>query len=744
MPLSKRHWITILLLFSFQAAFPQSVPRLLEYAEEMYNSHRYFEAIEFYEKIAGLDKTNHEVRYRLANCYQETLQYAKAKKEFETLGTTPDQPFRAWSLFYYANLLMHESEFAVADSIFNDLVSLPDASPELVELSGKHREGCQLALRQRKENKGFTIEEMEDVNSRFHDFGAIINPSNDHLVFATTSKVPGVQYDGTQFEGLLPDLVSYERRRNGRWSFASSDQRFNKFNTQWAEGSGSFTADGTRFYFTSCHGVGGSDCSIQVSYLIDNVWTDPVVLNEYINEPGSENKQPYISSKGDTLFFSSDRPGGFGGSDIWMSLSGLEADSWSPAINVGNTINSVENEISPYFSAAYNCLLFASDGHVGYGGFDIYAAKGESFFEPHVYNLGAPFNSTWDDTYFNISDSIGFLSSNRKDGKILNLYQFKVSGERLFLSLLISGESLINSRIVSRFRDTRSMDIVTLRVEDYQGYELFEAINYEKPKPRIIQESYASDSAQLAGDSVRRANALASLSGLSGPGDDAGGDLDEGRITDDVLDRLMGKVTYEEAYEKIFFDFGEDKLKPEGKVALESLLSQVPVGSINKISLFAFTDNLGSESFNRDLSKKRGESVKQFLLSKGVAEGKVFIYPRGQLVSQTEIDHWYRRIFRRRVEVTIETSAPVDLKVATTYIVRRESTFAQIASQIGTDTAMLESWNGYSDRLLSKGTTIRVFGTALPNVRYFVTEANMEEFIRQVEKYSDASKVLRN
>ena len=727
-----------MLLFSFQAAFPQSVPKLLEYAEEMYSSHRYFEAIEFYEKIVGLDKTNHEVRYRLANCYQETLQYTKAKKEFEILGTTPDHPFRAWSLFYFANLLMHESEFAVADSILHDLVSMPDASPELVDLSGKHREGCQLALRQRKENKGFTIEEMADINSRFHDFGAIINPSNDHLVFATTRKVPGVQYDGTQFEGLLPDLVTYERRRNGRWSIASSSQRFGKFNTQWAEGSGSFTTDGTRFYFTSCHGVGGSDCSIQVSKLVDNVWTDPVVLNEYINEPGSENKQPFISSKGDTLFFSSDRPGGFGGSDIWMSLSGLEADSWSPAINLGNTINSVENEISPYFSAAYNCLLFASDGHVGYGGFDIYAAKGESFFEPNVYNLGAPFNSSWDDTYFNISDSLGFLSSNRKDGKILNLYQFKVSGERLFLSLLISGESLINSRIVSRLRDTRSMDIVTLRVEDYQGYELFEAINYEKPKPRIIQESFAEDSLSLAAsDSARRARVLAF-------GGEAGSAKGGGGITEEVLNGLMGQGSLEEAYEKIFFDFGEDKLKPEGKVALESLLSQVPMGSINKISLFAFTDNLGSEAFNRDLSKKRGESVKRFLISKGVAEDKVFIYPRGQLVPQSEIDHWYRRILRRRVEITIETSVPVDLNVATTYIVRRESTLAQIASQIGTDTATLESWNGYSDRPLSKGTTIRVFGTTLPNVRYFITEANMEEYIRQVEKYSEASKALRN
>ena len=731
-----------MLLISFHAGFSQSVPRLLEYAEEMYNSHRYFEAIEFYEKVVGLDKANHEVRYRLANCYQETLQYDKAKKEFETLGTTPDQPFRAWSLFYFANLLMHESEFAVADSILHDLVSMPDASPELVDLSGKHREGCQLALRQRKQNKGFTIEEMVDVNSRFHDFGAIINPSNNHLVFATTSKVAGVQYDGTQFEGLLPDLVSYERRRNGRWSFASSDQRFSKFNTQWAEGSGSFTVDGKKFYFTSCHGVGGSDCSIQVSYLIDNVWTDPVVLNEYINEPGSENKQPFISSRGDTLFFSSDRPGGIGGSDIWMSLSGLDPDSWSPAINLGNTINSVENEISPYFSAAYNCLLFASDGHVGYGGFDIYAAKGESFFEPSVYNLGAPFNSSWDDTYFNISDSVGFLSSNRKDGKILNLYQFKVSGERLFLSLLISGESLINSRIVSRLRDTRSMDIVTLRVEDYQGYELFEAINYEKPKPRIIQDSFVSDSLQMASDSVLRANALASSNGVSGPGNE--GSAQGGGITEDFLDRLMGKGTYEEAYEKIFFNFGEDKLKPEGEAALESLLSQVPIRSINKISLFAFTDNLGSESFNRDLSKKRGEAVKQFLLSKGVAEDRMFIYPRGQLIPQSEIDHWYRRILRRRVEITIETSAQVDLKVATTYIVRNESTLAQIASQLGTDIATLKSWNGYSDRLLSKGTTIRVFGTTLPNVRYFVTEANMEEFIRQVEKYSEASKALRN
>ncbi|MCP4459482.1 MAG: hypothetical protein GY816_15895, partial [Cytophagales bacterium] len=250
------------------------------------------------------------------------MQTDKAKKIFYQLGTTPDQEYRARALYQYANLLKLESEFIVADSIFSNLVTFPDVDPELINLSRKQKEGCQLALQSTTEEKGFHVQLVEKVNSKYHDFGAVVNPSNGHLVFATTRNLPGTQYEGSQFSGVLPDLVSYEVKNNGKLDYSPGDQRFDRLNTQWAEGAGSFLEDGTVFYFTTCEGKKEADCAIMASYLVDNKWTDPVSLNEYINEPDSENKQPFISKGGDTLASTSRTLGGSGGRDLRMRLKG--------------------------------------------------------------------------------------------------------------------------------------------------------------------------------------------------------------------------------------------------------------------------------------------------------------------------------------------------------------------------------------------------------------------------------------
>lgn len=638
--------------------FAQSVPKLLEIADDLYQNDRYLEAIEFYERIVGIDKDNHFARFRLASCYHRTLQYEEAKSEFVKLSNIQNHEYRARSLYNYANLLKQESRFKEADSLYFFLISIPDAEPSLVELSRKQREGCQLALRQEKADRGFSIQPLEDINSRFHDFGAVINPSNTNLVLASTRKLAGSQYEGSQYEGLLPDLVSFERRSNNRWRLASSDQQFSDLNTQWAEGSGSFTKDGQTFYFSSCQGQ--ADCGIMVSYLEDDQWTAPEFLNDYINEPGSENKQPTISATGDTLFFVSDRSGGNGGSDIWMSLKGLEKESWTPAINMGGVINTPENEITPYYSSAFECLIFASDGHVGYGGYDLFAAKGESFFEPQIYNLGDPFNSTWDDIYFNISDTVGFLATNRADHEILNISYFNVSNERLFLSLLISGESLIDARLASKFKDVQSLDLVTFRVEDYAGYDLYEPIRPSKPKPKILQENSATVEVN------------------------------------------------EYAFERLFFGYGLSELRTEARSALASLANQIAGKAVESIEILAFTDSIGPTKANIILSKNRGASAKDYLVSLGLDGDIINVLPRGELPSEGVNDHWFKRILKRRVEVIVKAREPLNFETATPFIVRKASSVDQLAVALGVSVDQFRQWNGDIDQMIKAGETIRI------------------------------------
>ena len=419
----------ILCVCLFWQASSQSVPRLKALADTLYEASQYAEAIKFYDKIISIDKKAYESQFKLGMSYYRTLQYDDARKQFNKIIKANVGDYIHRSTYYLGNIYKLSSQFEEADSIFSHLITQPNVNNTLLNLTRKQKEGCLLALRQKANNRGFTIEELEDVNSKFHDFGATVNRQEQTVVLVTTRNLTKKQYAALQYEGLLPDLIQYEYR-NDKWRSASSKTDFNKLNSQWSEGSGSFTKDGKSFYFTSCRSNNGGDCKIMKSSLEDGKWSEPIALNEFINLPGSENKQPSITQNGDTLFFSSDRPGGLGGSDIWMSLKGLKENSWTPAINMGDAINTPSNEITPYYSSAFECLIFSSDGHVGYGGYDLFAAKGESFFEPQLYNLGDPFNSPLDDTYFNITDSLGFIASNRKNRKNLNLYSFHVKDEK--------------------------------------------------------------------------------------------------------------------------------------------------------------------------------------------------------------------------------------------------------------------------------------------------------------------------
>ncbi len=734
-----------LIFFLLTVQGQQSVPEMIQMADTLYKAHRFLDAVEFYEKISKLDKNNLMAKYRLGICYKETLQYEKARKVLLELGERPNHEYQARSLYYFANLLRLDEQFKHADSVYSYLIALPDVNPELIALSRKQREGCALALRQKKVNRGFSVRLFEDINSKFHDFGAVINPSNQNVVFASTRNRSVSQYEGNQYDGLLPDLVAYERRRNGRFASNTNAQKFDALNSHWAEGSGTFTRDGKTFYYSTCKTEDGSGCQIMVSYLVDGAWTSPEPLNDYINEPGSENKQPFVTGGGDTLFFSSNRPGGLGGSDIWMSLRGLEAESWSPPINMGGVINSPEEEISPYFSSAFNCLIFSSDGHVGYGGYDIYLAKGESFYEPEIYNLGYPFNSTIDDTYFMICDSVGFLSSNRGEGhRILNIYSFEIGDEALFLSLLISGESLIDSRIVSRFRDVRSLDLVTFRVEDYQGYEFFEPVKREKPQQGIIEDdslSGAIDRQGMMASNTGRRNSQGRM-GFQGqrranyviPNVD---DLQSGQSSqtnqvsssNSSLNQAFGRSSDIDGipFETIYFDYNLHDLRPEAKQALSALVDQLDGKEYDQIVILAYSDNIGRETYNFDLSRGRGEAVKNYLEVRGLPGDKLKVLPRGEITKDE--DHWFKRILSRKVEIIVQSEDTFEFKIARTYIIRKDNTIENIAGLLGVSVYELKSWNGLKKDSIKAGNTIRVYEKmGKKNIRYLVSEDDVSQF----------------
>lgn len=197
------------------------------------------------------------------------------------------------------------------------------------------------------------------------------------------------------------------------------------------QGVACISSDGRTMFLTRWSLVGGKKTSaIYTSKKTDNAWSEPVLFDALVNTPGYNAQQPYLMSDGKTLLFSSDKPGGSGGFDLWYAT--LDGNlKLEKAVNLGATINTINDEQAPYYHDSTGTLVFSCNGRVGMGGFDFFFSKGtiDAWATPE--NFGYPVNSIKDDIYFtsrgsnkNILEDV-MLSSDRSADCCLELFTLK-------------------------------------------------------------------------------------------------------------------------------------------------------------------------------------------------------------------------------------------------------------------------------------------------------------------------------
>ncbi|MEQ9403313.1 MAG: LysM peptidoglycan-binding domain-containing protein [Cyclobacteriaceae bacterium] len=458
--------ILLISLFCAFAAFAQRTESYVAYADEFFDAALYVKAIPGYK--AALEKNPNYVKakYRLAECYRFTLNYDDAQFYYGDIAKNSDSRYPLAGYYYalmqklkgqYSNAL---TTFKIFQRFLRDQGLNDDEKYRSFYQQAKVEiDGCQLALNQismKQPDHSFAAI-AGDLNSEYNDYAAF-PASSDDLLYITTGRKGGkggLQND--TFGETFEDIMRFRRDAAGEWvEYDLKDKFESTINTKWGEGSGTLNAEKTKFYYTNCNDDLGSVCQIFVSYLQEGKWSEPVALNSSINQRGYTSRQPYITQGGDSLFFVSDREGTLGGFDIWMSIT-AGGDNWSPPVNLGKQINTPFNESSPFYSSKEKVLFFASEGHRGFGGYDIYIAKGKSLDAAEIYNAGMPFNSSRDDVFFYLGKEKGFVSSNREGGPgKLDIFEFNIQGKEEIISEVSTAETIAGRN--SLFTDDYNFD----------------------------------------------------------------------------------------------------------------------------------------------------------------------------------------------------------------------------------------------------------------------------------------------
>ncbi|MBJ04676.1 MAG: hypothetical protein CMP65_02080 [Flavobacteriales bacterium] len=422
------------------------------------------------------------------------------------------------------------------------------------------------------------------------------------------------------------------RKVNNTW--LNPEKLGNNINSEYREGSLSVSLNGNDLFFTSCSrpdSYGG--CDIYYSTLINSLdWSVPINIGYNINSEYWES-QPAISSDGNMLFFSSNRHGGYGGSDIWVSKK--INNSWSHPINLGPSINTEGDEYTPFLHSDNQTFYFSSNGHLGFGGFDLYRSTMYSDFNfDTIQNLGYPINTHYDESGLIVAkNGIKSYYNSNKLGN-LDIYEFDIPSKFSAIpSTLIDG-IVIDS--ISRMPVNCEINITSLDnswtntiFPKQDGCFYFTApvnsnfiLTVSSPKYDYFYKEYYLQDNQI------------------------------NKSIEIILNRL--KIGNKINLENIYFDFDDYTLKKSSLTELKKFANYLILNSSLIVEIGGHTDNVGSDNYNYDLSRKRAESVYNQLIFFGVDANRLtfkgYGYDRPISTDSSEES----RLINRRTEIIVK------------------------------------------------------------------------------------------
>ncbi|AMR27359.1 hypothetical protein A0257_09805 [Hymenobacter psoromatis] len=430
------------------------------------------------------------------------------------------------------------------------------------------------------------------INSKFPDYGPALGAADTVLLFSSKRQM-GKGVRAKADENLY---VSHLEAPNV-WSQAQPLPK--PINSQYNEGSACFSHDGRTIFFArcecpTCHG----NCDLFTATLgKDGQWSNPKSLGPLVNSPAWDS-QPTLSPKEDTLYFASDRLGGFGLSDIYYTVKGKNGQ-WDRAMNLGPTVNTRESEVSPFFHPLYQVLYFSSRGQLlNFGDFDIYKTYRVSGHWQEPRNIGPLVNGKGSEYYFTIdsqSKNLYYARSEAQDIQNLDLYSFPLPMEAQPLATTQVAGTLLDSvsskplkGIVSIIDLDNGIEVASkyLRPDGSFDFELMDGSHYamliQSPDAFTVEKKF-----ELKGDTV--------------------------------MSLLTNSIDYKLPliFRNIEFEATKSGILPSMHTTLDRITLFLVDHPTFRLSIAGYTDGRGDPDVNEKLSQDRAEEIRRYIERKG-------------------------------------------------------------------------------------------------------------------------------
>jgi len=613
--------------------------KAFEEALQKYNLRDVEGAYQSFQDAIRHDPDFIEVYIVMGEMFQSINEHQMAAESFAS-AIEIDPDFFPNLFFYASESLLALGEYQQADDYLKRFVTFDNISENMRKMAAFNLKRCDFALEAIANPVPFDPQNLgSNINSQFDEYAPTLTADEQMLIF--TRKMPRQDRENVHLGRETEDFY-ISRKADGEWMPA--ENLGEPINTPGNEGAQSISADGMYLYFTACsRSDGHGSCDIYVATRQGDRWANPVNIGSPVNTSSWES-QPSISPDGRTLYFTSNRNGNTGRMDIWMSMRKRD-NTWSEPLNMGKVINTTGKEMSPFIHPDNRTLYFASNGHMGMGGMDIfYTTKGDDGKWQKPKNLGYPINTHADEISLVVSASGNyayFASEQNDDTKRTDLFFFELYEEARPAPVTYMKGFVYDAQ--NRDRLGARFELIDLR----SGETLVKSDSDQRTGEFLVPIPLSTDLAlNVSADGYLFFSENFSF-------EDARTDADP-HLYDIPLHPIREGESV--VLRNIFFETDSHTLMSESLSELERLLTLLEENKGISIEIGGHTDNTGSFDYNKQLSENRALSVYNYLVENGIDEDRLSYQGYADTVPLMDNDTEKGKARNRRTEFKVITN----------------------------------------------------------------------------------------